>query len=180
MSIRILCLGNEMACDDGIGIRVGRVLRTLPLSPDLTIELRPGVGLELLDTLHAEETLVLVDAMRTGHLPGECRVLDASQSVLRAQSQFCCHGVGVMEILEIARQLMPERIPRRLIVVGVEAEILSHFGTSLSDRVRQALPRAVETALRAAGASERLQALGRAQATQHQAWDPTPLEALGG
>jgi Ni,Fe-hydrogenase maturation factor len=31
MSTRILCLGNELVRDDGVGIRIGRILMTLPL-----------------------------------------------------------------------------------------------------------------------------------------------------
>jgi hypothetical protein len=44
MNTRILCIGNELVHDDGVGIRIGRILMDLPLPADVRVELAPSLG----------------------------------------------------------------------------------------------------------------------------------------
>jgi len=177
---RILCLGNELAGDDGIGSRVGRILRTLELPPGITVELGGRIGLELLDTLQAGERLVFVDAMQSGRPPGACSVFEFGEQSPAAQSRVCCHEVGLEDVLALARRLAPERLPSRVVTIGVEAAVIDRFETRLSDAVREALPHAVEAVLRTIDASDALVAKGIAEATRLRGWDPAPLEAVSG
>jgi len=178
MDARILCLGNELACDDGVGIRVGRILQALSLPPHIAVERKGRLGLELIDTLRASQVLVVVDAMVTGRPAGSCVVLDLGDPALAVEQGSCCHGLRLPEVLEIARRLAPDRLPARVAVVGVEAEVLNRAGTFLSDSVRNALPDAVEAALRLAQAPVELLALGRAEAERCLDWDPTPEQVI--
>jgi len=70
---RVLCIGNELASDDAVGVRVGRVLARLRLPDAISIVIRPQVGLELLDDLEDVDELLIVDAMRTGRPRGRSR-----------------------------------------------------------------------------------------------------------
>jgi hydrogenase maturation protease len=152
MSVCVLCVGNPIARDDGLGIRVARILADATLPPGVTIEERPNLGLDLVDLLRSHDRLVIVDAMSTGAQPGACRVLDASQAADLASVPYCCHAIGLAELLRIAARLDPEAAAHRVLLVGVEAAVLHEFGTALSPPVRQALPEAVAVVLRLVGA----------------------------
>ena len=176
MTVRVLCLGNELVRDDGVGLRVGRILAALELPAGVRVELRRCLGMELLEQLAPDEDLVLVDATRTGAPAGACRVLTHDDVSSLALPPFCSHGVGLSEVLAVAARLTPERLPRRLVLVGVEAEVLDRYGTALSDPVRDAIPRAVDAVLEALGAPDALRRQGVALAEQRKGWDPGPDE----
>lgn len=176
--VRVICLGNELVRDDGIGIRIGRVLKRLELPPNITVELRGTAGLELLDELRPDEELILVDASQTGETPGTCTVLEMSQAASLAQDPFCCHGMGLAEVLRIASTLYPERLPPRAAVVVVEGVDFESYELTLTESVQEALPDAVETVLRTLGASERLQREGRCEAERWKGWAPTIKELV--
>ena len=76
MNTRILCLGNELVRDDGVGIRIGRILMSLPLPADVRVELAPQLGFDLLDAVAGAERVILVDAMSTGRAVGTCVTLE--------------------------------------------------------------------------------------------------------
>ena len=176
---RILCLGNEIVSDDGVGIRVGRILASLELPPGVEVEFSMGLGFELVDSLRAGEQLVLVDAMQTGAAPGTCRVMELDEVEAMAGTPYCCHGMGLSEILQLARRLAPERLPGRLAIVGVEAVVLDRFGTTLSEPVKEALPLAVTTVLQTAGAPQTLVDQGAALAAQMRDWEPEATDVPG-
>ena len=176
---RVICLGNEMVRDDGIGVRVGRVLQRLPLPEQITVELRRMVGLELLDELRPDQALLLVDATQTGAQPGSLSVLQFAEATDLAQAPYCCHGFGLAEVLVIARRLHPERLPCRATVVGIEAEELESFGTSLSATLQTALPEAVATVLVTLKLPVELQKLGREEAAKWLDWEPSIDQVAG-
>jgi hydrogenase maturation protease len=171
--VRVICLGNELVHDDGVGVRVGRALRELPLPEGTTVELRRALGLELLDELRPDEEIILIDASRTGSPPGTLHVMHLDQAAEFAGTPYCCHGVGIAEVLRLAARVAPESLPTRTVVIGVEAENLTSFGLVFSPPVRDAFPGAMEAALTALGASRELHELGQEAAARWQDWEPS-------
>jgi hydrogenase maturation protease len=161
VSTRILCLGNELVRDDGAGIRVGRVLMSLPLLEDVRVELAPHLGFDLLDVVAGAERVILVDAISTGRPPGTCVTL-AGQAVERyGAGTSLSHTIGIAELMALARKLAPERPPATLHFVGIEGVAFDDYGTDLSPEVAAAIPEAVDAVLRLLGASDDLRAAGR-------------------
>ena len=93
-----------------------------------------------------------------------------------AHQPLCCHGLGVAEVLAAAHRHDPQRLPRSVRLVGVEAEVLDRFGTALSPALRDALPNAVEATLRCLQADEALLQQGRVEAQRWKCWEPDPIE----
>jgi hydrogenase maturation protease len=180
MRTRIICVGNELVCDDGVGMRVGRVLQKLSLGDGVSVEFHPQVSLDLIDAVLESERIVLVDATQTGQEPGTCSLMTGEQVGALAGSMFCCHGVGLPDLLLLASKLEPTAVVPEVRLVGVEAAVLDQFGTSLSPAVQKALPDAVEHTLRLVGASEQLVVEGRRLAVELAPWCPEPIEAYGG
>jgi len=151
VSTRILCLGNELVHDDGVGIRIGHILQALPLPPDVQVELRPQLGFDLLDVVAAAEHIILVDAMSTGRPPGTC-VTMAGEAIERySAGASLSHTMSIAELMALARKLAPERPAAKLHFVGVEGVAFTEFGSGLSPAVEAAVPEAVEAVLRLIG-----------------------------
>jgi hydrogenase maturation protease len=175
--IRVLCLGNELARDDGIGIRVGRVLRSLPLPDGLEVVLRPALGFESLDDCQGCDELIVVDAASTGEAPGSCQVRELEALAPSVSPFGSTHALGLRQLVEVAWRL--GSWPSSIHVITVEAESFEPNSVDLGPRVAAALPRAVDLVLDLVGASEALRDLGREQAAR---WARclTVEELLGG
>jgi hydrogenase maturation protease len=156
MKIAVVCLGNELVGDDGIGIRVGRVLKKLPLPPSVDVLIRPNLGLDLIEMLEEYDEVVIVDAMTSGRPPGACIRLDPREAESMASCPSCSHSLGIAEILQLVRRMFPQRAERAVRIVGVEAASIDQFGVGLSDPVKLALPSAVHMVLDAIGTLEAL------------------------
>ncbi len=172
MSTRILCLGNELVRDDGVGIRIGRILMDLPLPADVRIELFPQLGFDLLDVVAGAERVVLVDAMATGRAPGTCVTLDGRAIERYSAGASASHTLGIAELMDLAHRLAPARAAASLHFVGVEGIAFGEYGTDLSPEVEAAIPEAVEAVLRLLGANAALLAAGKAAALSGEARRP--------
>jgi len=179
VTARILCLGNELASDDGIGIRVGRVLASLELPAHVELEIRRRIGFELLDSLEPADELLLVDAARTGAEVGSCRVIELDDVAAMASTPYCCHGVGLPELLSAISALRPEALPKRVRVLAIEVLVTDECSTALSSTVSRALPEAVAQALTLVGAPQSLVDEGRRRGQEAMDWQPAPAEVMG-
>jgi hydrogenase maturation protease len=161
MNTRILCLGNELVRDDGVGIRIGRILMALPLPADVRIELAPQLGFDLLDVVAGAERVVLVDAMSTGRAPGTCVTLDGRAIERYSTGASASHTIGIAELMDLAHRMAPTRASATLHFVGVEGVAFGEYGTELSPQVEAAIPEAVESVLQVIGANAELLAAGK-------------------
>ncbi len=179
MKTLVVCLGNELVGDDGVGIRVGRVLRGLSLPAGTELRIRPNLGLELIELLGEFERVILVDAMTTGRRPGTCEIINVAEAEGMASCPTCAHSIGVPEILQIGRKLYPDRMSGVVRIVGIEGEAMTEFGVGLTEPVRRGMVRAVDVVLEALGASSALRREGRAAAEAQAARQTSMAEVLG-
>jgi hydrogenase maturation protease len=145
----VVCLGNELIGDDGIGIRVGRVLEKLPLPASVHILFRPSLGLDLLELLDQFGELVVVDAMVSGREAGTCLLMNPRQAANLATKPWCAHGLGIAEVLQFAHQQSPESSSQQVRILGIEAKVMDRYEIGLSEPVKKALPYAVAMVLEA-------------------------------
>lgn len=145
VSIRIIGLGNGMRGDDAVGLLAAIRLQERVGNHVDVIEAE-SVGVELLDMMKGAETVLLIDAVCSGQVPGTIHRLDASsRPVAPGLFPRSTHAIGVGEALELARTLGV--LPSKVIVYGVEAERID-IGHLLSPAVDQALHKVVELVLR--------------------------------
>jgi len=105
MRTRVICLGNELVRDDGVGIRVGRILMELPLPSEVQVELSPQLGFELLEVVAGADQVVLVDATSTGQVPGTCVTLEGRAIERYGVGTAASHTIGIAELIEPACHL---------------------------------------------------------------------------
>jgi len=116
----VIGVGNRDRGDDAIGPLVIDAIQqqrpdgveTLTLEGDLS-----DLGLRW----QPDQTVIVVDAMRSGRQPGTIVTMDGLDHELKPDDGLIStHGMGLAEAIELARLL--DRLPRALTIFGVEAE----------------------------------------------------------
>ena len=129
--------------DDSIGLRVVRALRD-ELAGVVDVELAEDFqgGLRLMERLVGFERAIVVDAIVTGAAPGTLHVLSVDGG--STQRSASAHDVDLPTALALGRRA-GARLPEaeNILLVGIEAEDVLHFGEQLSPAVEAAVPQAV-------------------------------------
>lgn len=135
--LRVAGCGNPFAADDGAGLEVVRRLRA---RGELECELRemPQAGVELMEVLEGAHTVVFIDAVSSGALPGTIHLVSLPSPAIepRALGSLSSHGWGLAESLQLGTAL--GRPLPRLLLVGIEIESCA-AGGSISGAVQEAI-----------------------------------------
>jgi len=131
-------LGNEYRRDDGAGPAVAaRTVGLLPAVDDVGPLADP---LDLLGRWDGADLAIVIDAVRSGAVPGTVRVLDLG-APRPGSGATSTHGIGLAGVLRLARVV--GRAPARVVVVGIEGDDFGH-GTGLSAAVGAAVGEAAD------------------------------------
>ncbi len=144
MRIVVVGLGNVLASDDAVGVRViqGLATRGLPAGVQLVEANTPG--LDLIPLLLDADRAILVDALCSGEAPGTISRLGGEELHRAPWHSLSGHGLGVLEALELGRLLYPARMPREVVLIGIEVERLDSYQEGLTPALQAAIPGAVE------------------------------------
>jgi hydrogenase maturation protease len=118
--VSVVGAGNWLFTHDRVG---PRVLEKLAGRYGDEVELcdAGSGGLNVLDFLRGQELLLLVDACVDGGRVGEVRVLEPDLDVTPT-SGSSVHQIGPIEALIVARELYPEQLPQKSLLILVETE----------------------------------------------------------
>ncbi|WP_225753861.1 hydrogenase maturation protease [Actinotalea sp. Marseille-Q4924] len=145
MTALVVGLGSRDRGDDGVGPAVAAAVAALGV-PGLRVVVHEDPTC-LVEVWGDAETVVVVDAVRSGAPPGTVHVLDATAGTLADRAwartgRGGTHAFGLAAAVELARAL--RRLPPRLVLVGVEASSFGH-GEPLGPEVADAVAHAVRT-----------------------------------
>lgn len=138
----VIGIGNSWRGDDGVGWAVIDELEAhASHHPRSTIDLvrTDGEAARLIECWDGRALAVVVDAVVTGATPGTIIHLDPA-AVPAGGAPIGSHSLGLDHAMALGRAL--GRLPRRLLVVGVEGTAFAD-GSPLSPPVGAALPDAV-------------------------------------
>jgi hydrogenase maturation protease len=136
MSVRVLCLGNDLLADDALGIVVARRLRRRGV-PGAEVTATMQSGFHLLDHLLGAERAIVVDTVQTGAAPpGTVFVL--TEASAHAAPGGSPHYVGLFETLRLGRALELS-VPRDVVIVAVEASDCITVGGEMHPAVERAI-----------------------------------------
>jgi len=136
----VLCLGNSIRRDDGVGWRVAETLLAEAQPPGVEVRRTALSGLYLLDEMEGFERVVVVDAVATGrHEPGT--VLSFALKAIRVSPGPSPHGLGLPSVLNLARR-MGAAVPSRVDVVAIEVADMQTVEIGLTPAVEAAVPEA--------------------------------------
>lgn len=141
----VVCIGNELVADDAVGHAVFTQLAAQGLPGNVRLEYCGVGGIALLELLTGqEELMIVVDAVQLGDPIGTVRLWSWDElPVLEGSSAISAHGIGLKDTLVIGRTLYPERMPRQILLVGVEGRCFDQLGSAMSPEVAAAVPLAV-------------------------------------
>ncbi len=140
----VVGVGNDFRGDDAAGLFTVRSLRRALHEatqgaelPGVDILEQSGEGAALIEAWRGYETVILVDAARSGAAPGTVHRFEVGAGPLPAllAGRLSSHAFGVAGAVEMARAL--DRLPPRLIIYAVEGEKFD-LGAPLSPEVEEA------------------------------------------
>jgi hydrogenase maturation protease len=144
--ILVLGLGNILLHDDGLGPSLLEQLAKKYRHVEGVVEFMDGgtQGLALLGRITERQALVILDAVATGHEPGDICVLEG-QDVLRfaVSRATTAHEGNAGELLATAAFL--GELPEKCFIVGVEPKVVD-TGLGLSEDVHRSLKSALKKA----------------------------------
>lgn len=145
--ILVLGIGNILWADEGFGVRVLEMLHAAHAFPDNVTLLDGGTqGLYLLPYLEEADGVVIVDAVDYGLAPGTIHILEDNQvPAVLASRKVSLHQTGFQEILGLLA--LRGRMPRRIVLVGVQPELLDDYGGGLTETVAAQIAPAAERVL---------------------------------
>ncbi len=144
-TIRIIGLGNGMRGDDAVGLLAARRLRQEIGDRAEVIEAEMA-GVDLIEMMKGARVIILIDAARSGWMPGTVHRLDASASPINYQLfPRSTHAIGTVDAVELARTMGV--LPTTVIVYGIEAAN-TEAGQMLSVPVAKALDQVVDRIVR--------------------------------
>jgi hydrogenase maturation protease len=137
----VIGLGSPDRGDDAVGPVVARRVARLGLAGVMVLEHEDPTG--LIDLWSEMDLAVVIDAVQSGAAPGAMVIIEAGDdSGLLAEQAWArtgrggTHAFGLAAAVELARAL--HRLPKRLVLVGVEAISFEH-GATLSPPVASVL-----------------------------------------
>jgi hydrogenase maturation protease len=118
---------------------VARELRQRRLS-GVEVEELAASGLELLDVILDFDKVIMIDAIQTTNgTPGDIYVLE-EKDFEKSVHGSSPHGVNIATALALGRKVVPERMPKVVVFIAVEAEDLINVKEQLTPMVQAALP----------------------------------------
>jgi len=134
----VVGIGNPILRDDSVGIRVVERLEGVDTAILTT------TNFEVLDVIAGYDLAIIVDAIKTGDEPGRIYVLSL-EDILISNTYTNTHNLTLATTLKLGYEIFPERMPKDIRIVAIEVEDAESFGEECTPKVRDAIPKAVET-----------------------------------
>jgi hydrogenase maturation protease len=137
----VVGIGNPWRGDDRVGLEIAAAMRALDLDGVDVLCVADDL-LEMLDVWHGYAQVVLVDAVKSDSPAGTVHRIELSAGAwpVGVDASVSTHAVPLTTAIELAHRL--GRLPRRLVLIGVEAESIT-TGQGLSPAVHASMPTAV-------------------------------------
>lgn len=131
----IVCFGNPLHGDDGLGPAVYARLTERPLAHDVRVSDAGTAGPAAMALFDGFDRIVVVDASRPAGRPG--RVWRPTRETVLAEATASGHGVGVGHLVRCLEATL-DPLPA-IDFVAVEAEVVTPFRLGLSEPVARAV-----------------------------------------
>ena len=139
MRTLVLGVGNPILSDDGVGIHVARKLKEKNV-PGVTIEELAASGLELLDLVVGYDQVIIIDAIKTKDgRPGDFYELE-EKDFERSIHGSSPHGINIATALALGRKIVPDKMPKQVLFIAVEADDVVNVSERLTQKIQEAVP----------------------------------------
>ena len=135
--VTVVCLGNTLMADDGIGAATARELRDGGVPPGCVLDVRMYADMSLVGILRASSAVVVVDAIDAGSDPGAIFRFTPDQAGITEMRSHNTHGMGLGYAVSSARML---GVDPPVVVFGVQVGDVRPLPDTLSPAVEAAVP----------------------------------------
>jgi hydrogenase maturation protease len=134
----IIGIGNTLRKDDGVGIIVVEALeRSLGSQGNITYETMQTGGVDILGSIEGFNLAIIADAAFMDAKPGEARWLEIEKASRSIRLYSSTHSVGILETLQIAKNIQNLDLPGEIAVLGIQAKEIEGFGEKLTKEVAE-------------------------------------------
>ena len=138
----VLCIGNVLLSDEGVGVHAAGMLFEQGLPADVTLVEGGTDGFKLLNVIVEAGRIIVVDCIKGGAEPGSLYRFDIEDAPTSfAGVKTSVHQIGILEVIHMS-ELISGRTPRTTFL-GCEPASLA-MSMELSPTVAAKLPRLVE------------------------------------
>jgi hydrogenase maturation protease len=142
--ITVLCIGNLLLQDEGVGIHLVQRLADKVDSPNINL-IDGGTTPDILSLVGNDvDKLIVVDAAVVGDKPGTIYRFDIADLDSGTPSPVSLHELGLVDSLKIMN-LFGNR-PKSVTIIGIEPKVID-YGLELSPEVEEKMPRLMELVL---------------------------------
>lgn len=143
--IVILGIGNVLLSDEGLGVRVIKILEDFFLFPEEVELVDGGVGgFFLIPYVEKAKKLLIVDAIKGDGPPGTFYKFKKEELPSNIVEKLSLHELSFKDILFLVS--LRGKMPEEVIILGLEPKVLE-LGNSLSLELRKNLKRLIEEIL---------------------------------
>lgn len=104
-----------------------------------------STGFDILDEIAGYETIFIVDAIKSNGEPGKIYRFSPEELTQKPTLHtFSSHEADFLTMLELGKQLFPDKMPEDITIVAIEAEDVMTISDRCTPRVEEAIPLAVE------------------------------------
>lgn len=143
--IRVIGCGNLLMGNDSAGLRAIELLEES--APGLELIEGGTGGIGLLPLMEGADLVIIVDAMSgIGEKPGDIHIFNETPPYRPSKMSF--QDVGVAEVIDIARELLPGV---EVVAIGIEAGSIEEYSDEVDPGVMEGARRAVEIIMKLCG-----------------------------
>lgn len=145
--ILIICLGNPLMRDEGIGIRLAsELLVHLADNPDVEVlDLGTG-GLSVMHAIAGRKKIIFVDCAIMGQSPGLMHSFTPEQvRSNKVRMRYSLHEGDLLNTLELSRRL--GQCPDDILIFGIEPKEIAH-GEGLTSELENNIQQYVQAILK--------------------------------
>ncbi|MHA1991126.1 MAG: hydrogenase maturation protease [Candidatus Hodarchaeales archaeon] len=142
MKILVLGLGNPILSDDGVGFVLVDELQKIITNQNIVFEKISLAGMEVLETMLDYDKVILLDSIQLGDEPGKVHLLTEDDIHLTQHSST--HDLGFKTVLDLGKQYYADRMPKQLLIYGIEAKDVVTFSESLTPEVKEKIPEIIK------------------------------------
>jgi hydrogenase maturation protease len=148
--ILVICLGNPLMKDEGIGTRLALPLQeSLDDNPDIEVlDLGTG-GLSIMHAIIGRKKVVFVDCAIMGREPGTIqRFTPQDVRTTRTRMRYSLHEGDLLNTLDLSHRM--GECPEDIVIFGIEPKAIAH-GRGLTDELEQNITKYVRIILKELG-----------------------------
>lgn len=146
--IKVIGCGNFLAYDEGVGIHVVRRLQNEILPENVEVKELRNPGQLLVELVTGADKLIIIDACPGKSGAGTIHRFTLNGGSLKEILSNTIHAYNFYPVFELREKVSPHKLPREVVVIGIEIENRNKFCVGLSQSVFACLDEVINTVLK--------------------------------